>query len=1495
MVQKEVRNYEISVWTLQDDFITVLKAADIQRKGQTQDGEMTLNVDGTQELSFSIPMYLYEGATRIENPAWYNYAQGILISSMRKIKLILNKGTEYEDIFEFLITKVTEKHEKGELMCEVQCEGLAFHELGKTGYKVSLSSDDFYAEDLEWFVNYEKERGTVEHPDEVELIKEFNKDTFYINLNNKKVKNTSDLEITASDGTEITEKIINMGDDGYISTITNISLTEEQSRIVSIVYQHDDLAQPHATLQYWLNKFMKPYPTNSNFIDASTWYYSIEMDWSSYTNFTNNSLIPRDSHKVYEDEYVASWQFENDMLLPKKVEGYKEKERMLDKEESNKYNLTQDLAEAFGIYCKYVYEHDKNYRITARRVIFYNNFIEEEKGPIDINYKYHSSSISREMDSTELVTKMYIKAVDDDVSENGIITIMDVDANKSKEDYILNFDYVHAIGAINDDAYDEINDYEAKLREKNENIILLQNKIISLEAKLPEEEAKLTTYQNAIALDQENYDDSLRFLNNITNGTGEKAYTENDPRMIPLILDDNGTYHLNLSDKGIDVNSVNIYKTYNRQASTGNKLTNPITGKFEYDEFNNLNKVKNLYSDSTIVYVTYTYCLKTYYDTVKKVWEIRLANDKIARKNQQEIVDKLKSELEANRNALKPLLAEKQAIIEDFELLMGPALREGYWQPEEYTDYGDEYIDSFILNLNSAAVINGSTSLASFIWDEVPFEGEQELTYQVGAQQNSENYVAINIEELLSKANINWDDLAFLYYNSSPQSVQYRQSLVAGSQAQFVFLKHKNENRIYPALLLTGVKNLSDDERDLIEALDNSVLDAAIGTLSATVEGEQIKINEEHYISVNDLIETDEYNIVYPRIKINSLAIKNSEDQLILTYNGEKLENYTDYSVLTRVGEADESVEGYYITLDPKTILEKWYGGNKKINILYTLSNANTAIYLDALEVLKDSSQPQVSYTVDVAAVQKEYIQNIHRMLNRIVHINDYELKFENVQGYVSEVTLNLDRPWEDSIEIKNYKTKFEDLFTKIVASTEAMQKQSYVAGIVSQAFSSDGNLQLSSLQQALNSAPINYRVSDTIFTIDAAHGITLQNDEGILAFRDGGLFGATKRKTDYSKSGGTIITDTSWDWKTFITPSGINMKNVMIGQLDTNNISIFSGDNKKFQLNAEGLFAYKQTDNNNSVNGSPYVVLNSEGLFHNENGVDRVEVSWNGFKLRNKAEDEVFYANPDTGNLIISGTIYATNGKFTGIVEATSGKIGNWEIGNNGIIYTDNNNAIAGFIPLATSSTSSALWIGGTSNSASFRVEGNGILHASGASITGNTSINTTGAITITGSGSTILINTSGIELTNSNNDITMNAGGISLTGSNSGISMSAGTFSASSSSGDTKNQIKMDTHGIILSSSYSTVDEAESGSIIEGSGNIIDLDAQFLTIRGISGELNGKRVRFCCGHEKPRDIKKYGDREISGTLWIDTQTNNTTGSGWTICNVYYIKAPTT
>jgi len=110
------RNYEVSVWTLQDNYITTLKSADpitiitnddanlparawsqARAQGQVQDGHMTINIDGTQTLSFDIPMYIYKDGIKIENPCWYNVVDGNVLTSMRKVKVIFDKAIDISE------------------------------------------------------------------------------------------------------------------------------------------------------------------------------------------------------------------------------------------------------------------------------------------------------------------------------------------------------------------------------------------------------------------------------------------------------------------------------------------------------------------------------------------------------------------------------------------------------------------------------------------------------------------------------------------------------------------------------------------------------------------------------------------------------------------------------------------------------------------------------------------------------------------------------------------------------------------------------------------------------------------------------------------------------------------------------------------------------------------------------------------------------------------------------------------------------------------------------------------------------------------------------------------------------------------------------------------------------------------------------------------------------------------------------------------------------
>ena len=193
---------------------------------------------------------------------------------------------------------------------------------------------------------------------------------------------------------------------------------------------------------------------------------------------------------------------------------------------------------------------------------------------------------------------------------------------------------------------------------------------------------------------------------------------------------------------------------------------------------------------------------------------------------------------------------------------------------------------------------------------------------------------------------------------------------------------------------------------------------------------------------------------------------------------------------------------------------------------------------------------------------------------------------------------------------------------------------------------------------------------------------------------RGGGIFTATEQDDDGN-----------WQWNTGILPSGINASLITTGQLDTNLIRVYAGDKLRFQLNGDGLFAYKsifddpeflnllanaeigeselgqeainRLQTNTGLDYLQYVVHNENGLFlvakegtviknkDNElqeitgQDINRVEISWNGMRLRNWENEEVFYADADTGDLTLKGTLEATNLIISNDIDVTgSGRV---------------------------------------------------------------------------------------------------------------------------------------------------------------------------------------------------------------------------------------------
>lgn len=1333
---KNPRSYEVSIWTLQDSFITILKHTNLEPKGLIEEPKISLKDDSEDTFSFKIPMYIRRNGKKVENPIWYNTTNGNLIANLRKLKVIFNKGIPFKErIFEFLITKVTESHEGYQTYCEVESEGLAFNELGKTGYKINLSSDLYNIEYNEWIDN---------------------------------------------------------GSNG---------------------------AMPINNINYWIDKVL---PQNFS------WSYRINMDWSDMTAF--DDIL--DANKVYEDAYIENWTFNNNSLIPTNLVKVQEKLRLVEASDSNRYNLLQTIAETFGVYCRYVYEYDDNYHIINRYVEFYNHGLKETEGALDFTYYYDTEDISREMDSADQITKMIVVSnnSDADLIDNSITNI---EANKSLEDYLLNFDYLLNIGAISQEQYDEVAIFESKMRQYNEQLTKISNEITVCEDKLIEARANLENTIIAVQEDNNRVEEERAYVKHLLKS--DKTDYDGDPETlsitglnpeISIIYKDGEILRCDVKKEGaLDDGKFFAFTSFaDAQAyyeSNSSPQNNLILTKNQFEKVNGfITGLINLDTNASSLFLVYNYNLQLYHKQLAQEWETKKTKDEKNRDKYQAIVDNLHGKREGGydgdlKNPLEPgiiqtlqekyttILEEKERAILNFEKMMGPALREGTWQPEdEYSKYGDKRIlndiDFFALNLND-----------NIIWDSNLFEDEDDNNYEYGIAQKHLYYPCINLTRYeglftpealqeyktedesedkiiyLSDIGFVWDDTIPLGVNAlngqgagqSDFDINFPYSFNIGSEAQLCFIRYKGKentteqgtessteneeetqpvyevNKIYPVLMLTNpdsycntynvlnnpsLNNATDIFKSLNGGIGRIITTVKTNTeeLGQTTEGTAtisriakigIPIEEQMWIPNEEL---SNFEMVYPRLKISSFNFKNNTDNYQLSTGSHILSPFSDYYVLSRYDGSNNNTDwadvktndngnliyendgneintsfSYYITIKPTALFQYYTNSNyPNFKFNYEFSNTGLAIYLDAIKIMKENAWPKVTYTITPKIIKTDFMQTAYDSIHQLIHINDPELKFENVMGYISGIDLDLDKPWEDSIEVKNYKTKFEDLFTSIVASTAQMQKNSTVIDSLSTSLSTSGQMTVDSIQNTLLNSEMQlaYSQGNTgTFSINN-NRISAINDNGAVVYSSAGIFTATEKDEETG----------NWIWNTSILPSGISANAITSGRIDTSLIRIYSGDDLRLQMNEDGLFAYKSwfsdtilpddtTDiiKRDGLDPSQYVAHNADGLFlvakkgatpeyqqikykdikednnleplkitvgtktysldrwpdidefgkfkyntvrHSvlEQDVNRIEISWDGLKLRNWNNDVTFYADPDTGDLILGGTL---------------------------------------------------------------------------------------------------------------------------------------------------------------------------------------------------------------------------------------------------------------
>lgn len=483
-----------------------------------------------------------------------------------------------------------------------------------------------------------------------------------------------------------------------------------------------------ATINYWLDKvFPNERDENGKVIKWLTpWCYEVRMEWDSLSG----EVLASD--KIYDSPCVDSWGLTADgkMLTPLSVSAYQEKARYIDCQYSNKYNITQTIAETYEVFCAYEYKcaengtFIKNYtdengnHWTGRKAVFYNRAIDMDN-PLVVNYQKNLDSISRTADSSEIYTKMYVKPIESSVVPSGLISIADTSLNPIMDDFILNFDYLESIGNITKEQAQFIEDYKVELYKINTSLKTLGDRRAEQEILKNEQEARVATYEKQLESAKETLLNYEILRDNGSIGEVVINETQGTPVSIYFYLKDDSYYYAQLVQEGIEASSLVGYSSQkiadeNRVFSKDKNLSDFISfaelnansntffikyNKENYPESIVTSKSNSALTNGRAMWLTMRYVPDNYYADICLDYENLINNYTSKKVNAEELLKLYDEELQNLKDEEINNLARKSALNELFENRLGPALREGYWAPDSYEDPGENCVEDIYIEV----------------------------------------------------------------------------------------------------------------------------------------------------------------------------------------------------------------------------------------------------------------------------------------------------------------------------------------------------------------------------------------------------------------------------------------------------------------------------------------------------------------------------------------------------------------------------------------------------------------------------------------------------------------------------------------------------------------------------------------------------------------------------------------------------------------------------
>ena len=249
--------------------------------------------------------------------------------------------------------------------------------------------------------------------------------------------------------------------------------------------------------------------------------------------------------------------------------------------------------------------------------------------------------------------------------------------------------------------------------------------------------------------------------------------------------------------------------------------------------------------------------------------------------------------------------------------------------------------------------------------------------------------------------------------------------------------------------------------------------------------------------------------------------------------------------------------------------------------------------YLDAINVAYTSSRPQLSYTISVLRLSSldDYSSKIFK-LGDICYMQDKEFfgyNSDNITPYkerilVSKISSFFDTPEKDIITVQNYKSRFDDLFQRITATTQSLQYAEGTFARAAGAINPDKTLSFAILQD----------------TFDYNADLVLNSSNQNVVWDDTGITVTNKfNSADKTKiiAGGIFVSnDGGVTWKNAVRGDGISTDLLTAGRINTSEIYVYDGNAPSFRWDSQGITAYSYT--NSSINFGKFVRHDKYGLY---------------------------------------------------------------------------------------------------------------------------------------------------------------------------------------------------------------------------------------------------------------------------------------------------------